>query len=78
MTGFLAPFFIAFGIGAGIAALLTIIAAVSVTARELLLLVWGLAKETVTMPRTFWCAIKEGWEEGGRRDRERQERKAKR
>jgi hypothetical protein len=50
MIGFLAPFFIAFGIGAGIAAVLTILAAVSVTVRELLLLAWGVVKEVAGWP----------------------------
>lgn len=76
MIGFLAPFFIAFGIGAGIAAVLIILAAVSVTVRQTILFVWAVVKELVTWPRAFWEAIRLGIADAQEADRRRQAKKA--
>ena len=78
MLGFLTPFFIAFGIGAGIASVLILLAAVSVTAQQIILLGWDLAKEIAKTPAMFWQAIQEGVADGLEDDRRRQAPKAKR
>jgi hypothetical protein len=71
MTTFLAPFFIAFGIGAGLAVVLTVLAAVAVVAREGLLLALGIAKELASWPRHFWEATRQGVAAGLEDDRRR-------
>jgi hypothetical protein len=66
MIALLTPFLIALGIGAGIAAVIVILAAFGVTVRELL-----------TWPATFWRAITAGVRQGIEQDRARQAEKAK-
>lgn len=78
MIALLTPFLIALGIGAGIAAVIVILAAVSVTVRELVLLVWGIVKELATWPRAFWDASVQGIRDGIELDRERARRAAER
>lgn len=50
MIGFLTPFFIAFGIGAGVAIVLAALAGLAVVLREMLLLGWGVAREVARWP----------------------------
>lgn len=78
MIALLTPFLIALGIGAGIGAVIVILAAVSVTVREFVLLVWGILREISTWPLSGWQAIKGGWQEGVELERARQARKAER
>lgn len=85
MIALLTPFFIAFGIGAGIAAVLTILAAVSVTVRGVLMIAWTIAREVVTWPFAFIRGLakvpdefREGMEAERRRHARKMAEKAKR
>ena len=78
MIGFLTPFFIAFGIGTGIAILLTVMVGGIAAVWSIILLARDVVKEVVTWPRTFWAAARQGIADGLEDDRRRQARKARR
>ncbi|MBK5920750.1 hypothetical protein CCR80_06840 [Rhodothalassium salexigens] len=74
MSGFLAPFFIAFGIAAGLAIILTALAAVAVILWFVLSILWFIVRDMATWPAAFAQALrdtcqefKEAAEEGWRR-----------
>ena len=78
MIGFLTPFFIAFGIGAGIAILLTVMVGGIAAVWSIILLARDVVKEVVTWPRTVWAAARQGIADGLEDDRRRHARKARR